>query len=98
MALTNSDSPTLQWIYEKIPAADQEAEALSLVIPTQAELETLLKLAQMSNITGLRENIDKMKELDLKFRPFISEIEQFVKRYQFKQLIKFIEPYLKEAE
>ena len=37
----------------------------------------------MCNITGLRKNIAKMKELDAKFRSFISEIEHFVKRYRF---------------
>ncbi len=88
----------LEWIYQEISESEQELETLPLVIPSQAELEILLKLARMRNITGLRENINKMKELDPKFRPFISQIEQFLKRYHFKQLIDFIEPYLKGTE
>jgi CheY-like chemotaxis protein len=81
----------LEWIYE-----DKKMNVL--IIPPRRELETLLNNAKRHNITNLKECIKRIKALDSQFIPFIDQTEPFLETYQFKKLIKFLEPYLEDTE
>ncbi len=84
----------LEWIYAEAPSeaeSPQIPDAAPLVLPPQEELTALLELAEIRNISDLWAQIKKLKELDAKYRPFVVKIEQFLKKYQFTQLIDFIE-------
>jgi len=85
----------LEWIYEEMTEVEpKNEEVLPLIIPPMEELETLLKGAKKHNIIETRECAKKIKALNSQFIPFISQIEPFLEKYQFKQAIKFIEAYL----
>jgi signal transduction histidine kinase/DNA-binding NarL/FixJ family response regulator len=84
----------LEWLYEETSETDSHPEALPLMIPPSEALETLLQLAEMQKPTAIQKFIRQMKERDARFTPFITQIEQLVRQYQFEQLIDLIESYL----
>jgi hypothetical protein len=48
----------------------------------------------MRNITGIRQHISKMKQLDPKYHSFIANVEKMTKDYQFMRIIDLISPYI----
>jgi signal transduction histidine kinase len=78
----------VEWIYEDT----------HLLLPPLEKLEDLLALVEVHHINGIQKYINKMKALDPKLIPFISTVEQFYKKYQFEQLIEFIQSSIKRAE
>jgi hypothetical protein len=56
-------------------------------------LETLLELAEFGCITEVQEFLSKLKALDEQFVPFISKVGEFIKKYQFEELVEFINNY-----
>ncbi len=84
----------VQWIYEKTAGtevAQNAEEQQPFIIPPIDALESLLKSAKRHNITDIQECAQKIKAFDTKFIPFIQKVEQFLEKYQFKQLIQFLE-------
>jgi hypothetical protein len=93
----------LEWIYEETaetksqPTSNETSnETLPLIMPPREELVTLLELAEIGCITGIQETFIG-KEREPQFAPFISKVEQFVAKYQFEQLVEFIEPHIRES-
>jgi CheY-like chemotaxis protein len=87
----------LTWLYEETVETEKELPLESestLIIPQKEELETLLKLATMQNITGVQAYLEHINLLDSKFNRFAIEINQLAKKYYFEQIIEFIKPYL----
>jgi signal transduction histidine kinase/DNA-binding NarL/FixJ family response regulator len=84
----------IEWLYEEElrgatqPGEDEEAALIAL---PHDELIVLLEMAKMRNITGLRNKLSSLKGLDKKYRPFVSKIEQLLKKYQFLQIIHLLE-------
>ncbi len=82
----------LEWVYSEIQSEPID-ETLPLIIPPQTELKTLLELVEMHHMTGIQNYINNMKEP--KYLKFTSKVEQLAKKYQFEQLIDFIQSALK---
>jgi CheY-like chemotaxis protein len=84
----------LEWLYEETSETDSQSETLPLIIPPSDVLETLLQLAQMQKPSAIRKSLRQLKARDVKFTPFITQIEQLVRQYQFEQVIDLIESHL----
>lgn len=91
----------LEWVYEEPSATDsgeqQAKETLPLVIPPKEDLETLLEFAEISHITGIQQAIEKIKQSDKQFLPFVSAIEVLLENFQFKRIIEMIQTYLEKG-
>ncbi|MFC1853359.1 response regulator [candidate division CSSED10-310 bacterium] len=85
----------LDWIFQESPEKEPEAAA-PLVFPPFADREALIGLAHQRNITDLRKEIKQLMEQNPAYVPFVSEVEQFLKKYQFGQLIEFIDSHQPE--
>jgi two-component system sensor histidine kinase ChiS len=82
----------IEWIHQKKQKTEQsviDSESSPLVMPSKQELQRLLELADIGNITGIRAMINKLSEQS-SLQPFISKVEQWLGKYQFEQLIEFI--------
>ncbi|MFC1853043.1 PAS domain S-box protein [candidate division CSSED10-310 bacterium] len=86
----------LEWLYEETVEIADSSQEDSYVIPPEKELEQLLLLARKRNITGLREYIKKLETIDHDCSTFIARIAQYSQKYQFKQIIQFIENHRQE--
>ncbi|MDZ7959249.1 MAG: ATP-binding protein [Aulosira sp. DedQUE10] len=91
----------IEWIYESL----QEKQTLEvtsvnpkildnqlIVIPPE-EVEQLFELAMRGNIKGIREQAEKLKQLDEKFIPFAQELLQLAKSFQIDKIREFIQVY-----
>jgi len=91
----------LEWVYEESSAMDsgeqQAKETLPLVIPPIKDLETLLEFAEISHITGIQQAIEKIKQSDKQFLPFVSAIEILLENFQFKRIIEMLQKYLEKG-
>ncbi|QIR36715.1 response regulator [Tolypothrix sp. PCC 7910] len=75
------------------PAAFNEL----IVIPHE-EVEQLFELAMRGNIKGIREQAEKLKQLDEKFIPFAQELLQLAKSFQIDKIKEFIQIYRGENQ
>jgi len=84
----------IQWIYQETAGTEVAKNAECpppFIIPPIDTLESLLKSAKRHNITDIQDCAQKIKAFDTEFIPFIQKVEQFGGKYQFKQLIEFLE-------
>lgn len=91
----------VEWIYESlqlketvevIPVNPQISFNELIAIPSE-ELEQLFELAMRGNIKGIREQAEKLKQLDEKFIPFAQELLQLAKSFQIDKIKEFIQIY-----
>ncbi|MBD2209496.1 response regulator [Nostoc linckia FACHB-104] len=96
----------VEWIYESlqskatvavIPVNPQIAVNELIVIPP-GEVEQLFELAMRGNIKGIREQAEKLKQLDEKFIPFAQELLQLAKSFQIDKIKEFIQIYRGENQ
>jgi signal transduction histidine kinase/CheY-like chemotaxis protein len=82
----------LEWICEE--TGETDSQSAPLIMPPRKELVALRKLVEVGSITEIKEFLSKLKTVDAQFMPFISKVEQFLKKYQFEQLLEFVKPCL----
>ena len=93
-----SEKPLHQFVEICQHLFPQDALKPGLVFPLEAELQELLKLAEMHCITGLQEYTSTLKEKDPRYLPFIGQIEVFTERFQFKKISDYITAHLHQKE
>ena len=87
----------LEWTFEKQSKGEFDEHGIkesTLVIPDKQELKSLLKFAEISHITGLQQTLEKIKNADEKFVPFVTKIEPLIENLQFKSFIELVQSYL----
>ncbi len=58
----------------------------ALELPSEAELLPLAELALRGDIKGIKQEIERIEELDVRFGPFVSELRQLAQGYRIKQI------------
>jgi CheY-like chemotaxis protein len=88
----------LKWVYDEQSGRfeeDQlEIEGMPWIVPPKKYLKKLLEYAEISHITGLQQELYKIKNSNDQYIPFVSKIEKFINNFQFKDIIKMIQSYL----
>jgi CheY-like chemotaxis protein len=89
----------LDWIYETVPEP-VEGHILSrvegFVAPPPTEAEVLYKLAVGGDILGLREQLEKLEQLDKRYSPFVQEIRGLLKLFQVDKIRDRVKQYMEE--
>ncbi len=96
----------VEWIYreekETLPAESPECRELSGTehrkIPALAELREIRSLSRLGDISGIRDMLDKIGQSDPCHSLFVSQIRQFLDRFQVKEIQDRMEEILWEAE
>ena len=92
----------LEWVYEeKEVAGQQQDESISLapatIVPPPAEdLLKLYDLALKGRVSAIKDQVEKLAQLDVKFAPFAEEISQFAKSFQIEKIQDLIKKYVDE--
>ncbi|GAK55427.1 multi-sensor hybrid histidine kinase [Candidatus Vecturithrix granuli] len=87
----------LEWIYQEDSLASDRSEypaetiALQRVLLPPLVRETLLELAELGIVKTLLAELQKLETQDVRFQPLTEYLRQFVKTYQFDQLIEFLQ-------
>ncbi len=72
-----------------------EDKTTSYILPPQAEINELFKLAMIGNITRIKSYIEQLKKLPNNHNPFLNEIHTLAKQYRIKKIREFLKPYVK---
>ncbi len=86
----------LEWIYDT-PAKSAESPAgenLTLVPPPQEELIQLLPLAQKGNLRRIREQADRIEQLDPSYAPFARKLRELAKSFREREVLALIKQYV----
>jgi signal transduction histidine kinase/FixJ family two-component response regulator len=81
----------LTWLYGKSKKeAAEENHATLLVFPPVVELERLIELSLMGDIDELEEQSAILAESDVKLKPFVTQVQAFLKKYQVDELCEWL--------
>jgi signal transduction histidine kinase len=82
----------LTWVYgDKVKKTAEEDHTAPMVFPPIAELEKLYGLSLMCDVDELEEQVAILAKSDVKFKPFVTQMQAFFKEYQVKELIEWLE-------
>jgi hypothetical protein len=90
----------LVWV-EEAPQARQKAlsdEAAPLVVPPEAEMQVLYRIARIGNMQDIRNYAAHLAELDERYRPFSEKLSALAKGYQSKAILKLAQQYVERKE
>ncbi|CAN2048511.1 histidine kinase [Candidatus Magnetomoraceae bacterium gMMP-13] len=84
----------LEWIY-KSAAADSDAEKDEVITaaPSQSEIKMLYEYAEFCDFQALNEKLDKIKETDSRYIPFVKKVRDFAKDFESDKLCEFLIKY-----
>ncbi|MDZ7962984.1 MAG: ATP-binding protein [Aulosira sp. DedQUE10] len=82
----------LEWIYEdkstSLPIIKE------IVIPPMEELNQLYELALQCRIKALQNKLNQLEKMDIRFRPFIEEIQHLAQKFQIEKLQTTLNKYI----
>ncbi|MDM8567470.1 two-component regulator propeller domain-containing protein [Candidatus Halobeggiatoa sp. HSG11] len=85
----------LTWVYgDKIPEMIIKNDASNIVLPPTTELEKLYGLSLMGNVNKLEEQVAILGD-SVELEPFVTQMQVFLKNYQLKKLLKWLEEKMK---
>ncbi len=84
-------TPQLNLTWDKVKKTNEENLTTQIVFPPIAELEKLYELSLMGDIDELEEQIAILAESYLKLKPFVTQIQAFLKKYQVNELSEWLE-------
>ncbi|WP_420798681.1 response regulator [Aetokthonos hydrillicola] len=83
----------LEWVYEdtitSLPVAKET------VIPPLEVLEQLYELALKGRIKSIQSELSKLEQEDIKFKPFIQEIQDLAQNFQIEKIQNLMQKYIK---
>ncbi|MDM8527016.1 two-component regulator propeller domain-containing protein [Anaerolineales bacterium HSG24] len=83
----------LTLIYEETDSIES-TEVADMIPPPLAELETLFEMADMFNFMGLETELERIKGLDEKYKPFVAHVQQFVETFDVDDICEFVKEYV----
>lgn len=88
----------LTWIYQQHPQilVHSEQSKMNVVFPPRELLIDLYNYTLRGQVSGIRQEIDRLQQLYNQYSPFFSEIHQLAAGFKIKQLRKMLATYLEE--
>ncbi|MEH2142000.1 response regulator [Nostoc sp.] len=92
----------VEWIYKSPQREEKVGETqiletngvtLKLIAPSPEEIEQLFDLAMRGNIRGIRDQAEKLKQVDENLTPFAEQLQQLAKTFQIEKVREFIRLY-----
>lgn len=92
----------LEWVYEEfesdpettIDSSSEDSPAEGIVPPPADVLIQLYELAKRGNVFAIKQELEKLEQLDDKFAIFAKTIYKFTDDFNMKQLRNFIQEYI----
>ncbi|MDM8568281.1 ATP-binding protein [Thiotrichales bacterium HSG1] len=81
----------LTWIYRDEVKKTVEEISQPMVFPPLDKLEEMYELSLIGNVNKMEEYIDILTESDVNLKPFITQVQAFLKEYQLEELSEWLE-------
>jgi len=69
----------------------EKTTSTELIFPPREQIKKLLDAAKSGSVTDLKEGISETREIDLKYQNFADKIEAWANKYQFEEIVEFLE-------
>ena len=76
---------------------DRPAERSEIVLPPAEELRTLRDLARDGFITGIEQFLTRISQADEVYRPFAGHVSRLADRFEFEEILAWVDQFLEEA-
>jgi signal transduction histidine kinase/CheY-like chemotaxis protein len=88
----------IDWVYAEAtrPGFESIGPQQELIPPPPEEMAILYDLALQGNLRGIQERATRLEQLNEKYRPFASELQQLARGFEDKALIALIQRYTEE--
>ncbi|MDM8567640.1 ATP-binding protein [Candidatus Halobeggiatoa sp. HSG11] len=86
----------LTWIYEDKKI--EENDNTPMIFPPLDKLKKICELSLIGDIFELEEYIDILGESDVSLKPFIAQIQAFLKKYQLDELSEWLEREIQDEK
>jgi PAS domain S-box-containing protein len=84
----------LTWTYRTTqPAPEPLPAGGPIVVPPEAEMELLYRLARLGNMQEIMAQVERLTELDERYRPFADRLSALARGYQSKAVLRLVEEY-----
>lgn len=86
----------LTWIHEQpnVSTLAEDDATAPLVLPPQAEMDILYRLALLGNMQDILERAAYLIEIDKRYRPFADRLSLLAKGYQSKALLSLVQRHM----
>jgi signal transduction histidine kinase/DNA-binding response OmpR family regulator len=83
----------LTYVYGNQVAETVEENSISqaMVFPPLEEMKSLYELSLMGNVNKLKKQVAILAESDVKLKPFVTQMQAFLKKYQVDELSEWLE-------
>jgi len=83
----------LEWDYEE-PTAEEATSTMgeteTMALPPTADLQTLLKLATIGDMNGIKKMASQLEQ-EKRYKPFVAKLQEFIKTYDDEGMSVFLE-------
>jgi signal transduction histidine kinase/FixJ family two-component response regulator len=91
----------LDWVYTdtkaKLPV-DTAASLTTITVPPISDLKGLLEHVETGYFRGIREELDRLAQLDEQYQPFIQELRQLVKGFNIQTVRHFLQESINQSQ
>ena len=78
----------LQWLYVD---EDAQSEDQALILPPKKDMTEMLELSKYGDIGGIKKHVEKLKQEDTRYAPFVKQIGQLVAGYKMREIQKYLQ-------
>ena len=65
------------------------------MVPPEAEMDLLYRLARLGNMQEIMAQVERLTDLDERYRPFGNRLSALARGYQSKAVLRLVEEYRK---
>jgi len=91
----------ITWVYGKIQVTAEEnyiSQSIPMVFPPLEKMKMLYELSMMGNLKELKKQVAILAESDVKLKPFVIKMQDFINKYQVSELIEWFEAMAKGGQ
>jgi CheY-like chemotaxis protein len=88
----------LTWLYEVSTTDSKQPQERPLIPPPPQQLEALYEAAIMGMMSQIRQELDKIEQLDAKYAPFALKLRELARGFEDEKILALVEGYLNELK
>jgi CheY-like chemotaxis protein len=90
----------LTWQYAATPdpIAEQTTAPSAWVIPDSSDLQALITHADAGYFRGIREELDKLEQINPAYQPFVQELRSLTKQFNITKIRQFLQGAMESSQ